>query len=921
MPISPTSSDSHRSRRRTRARSLLATVALALSCCLLIATSALGGVSHRPAASARRLAASKHCAVSASRLAGAASGHGRSSAARLRAARRCTNASSKRSRGGHVIGPLSSSGLIVSAEGGSVASPSPSEGPAPGESTTSSRHQAGGGQPGETGGQATPAATPLPEETNGVLTDPIDTRYLTRVPFGSSSFWLQPWRAYFDTWPASTLTSSLGINFNVAPADAEAVAQLLQDSGFTLARREVPWSALSYEDPTRFVNETKIRTILSAMHNHGLRPLILLNANSGQPGPARPISLTTLSPAPVGATTVTLDEASASSVVPGKTGFDELTFGTGPDILVTSVSPAGLATLSQPLRKPLPAGKHRAMTLRYAPFEAPKLANGEPNPVFQETLDGWLSYVATVSREAASIFGPEGYDLEVWNELSFGSQFLNYEHYYHPPAESSSGEEGAEAPSAEPPNAEAASAQAQAAEGNGTETEESPETRDNSEALEHSEAEVTPEAEAEAEAGPATSAQVKASVQAGAGKAVGVDKEVTKKIRSTLLKETVAYVRDPAHGIPAGVGISNGFASQTPFPSGADAPLGLTALSKHLYNGARSYPSGYPERSIRPVNALGFKDTEPGAAFKPLFIPTYQSLFPELYLTATNTETITRDIAPITTNIYKLPHGRYVGPAGGSPVQKWMTEYNLGANKGTPVGPDGVTPANVTLTAADKAHFQAKALLRSLVAMINKGMTREYFFAAAPGALSLVGKSFYSALEAQPGTYPGDQLGGETMTGFRNLFSQFQGPGPEGAARQLTLTSIAQEGNHSQFSGDGTAAHPDLYDRDVLAVLPFQSSPTHFVIPVYVMTRDLLTLYDPSQPASDVNRFDLPNETFRITLGNLPETSQAPSVSAYDPLRGESTPAKLLSRAGNTAEFEFAATDYPRLLNVEYPGA
>ena len=26
--------------------------------------------------------------------------------------------------------------------------------------------------------------------------------------------------------------------------------------------------------------------------------------------------------------------------------------------------------------------------------------------------------------------GPNGYDLEVWNELSFGSQFLNSEAYY-----------------------------------------------------------------------------------------------------------------------------------------------------------------------------------------------------------------------------------------------------------------------------------------------------------------------------------------------------------------------------------------------------------------------------------------------------------------------------------------------------------
>ncbi len=877
-----------------------------LGCCLLLAASALG-VSHRSSASARRPAA-KRCTASSARLARAASSHGKGSAARLRVERRCTV---KRSKGGHVIGPLSPTGLIVSAEGGSVASPSPP--PAPGESTPRSRHQSGGSQPGETGGQPTPTATPLPEETNGVLTDPIDPRYLTRVPFGSSSFWLQPWRAYIDTWPASTLTSSLGINFNVGPANAEAVAQLLHDSGFTLARREVPWSALSYEDPTRFVNEPKIRAIFTAMHNHGLRPLILLNANSGQPGPARPTSLTTLSPAAVGATSVTLDQASAANVVPGKTGFDELTFGTGPDILVTSVSPSGLATLSQPLRKPLPAGKHRAMTLRYAPFEEPKLADGEPNPVFGETLDGWLSYVATVSKEAASVFGPEGYDLEIWNELSFGSQFLNYEHYYRPSAETPSEEEGTEGPSG------SGSAQALAAEADGAEAEESPEARDDPKALEDSEAEITPEAEEEA--GPAATAQAKASVQPDTGKAVGVDKEVTKKIRSTLLKETVAYVRDPAHGIPAGVGISNGFASQTPFPSGADAPVGLTALSKHLYNGARSYPAGYPNRSIRPVNAVGFKDTEPGAAFKPLFVPTYQSLFPELYLTATNTETITRDIAPITTNIYKLPHGRDVGPAGGSPVQKWMTEYNLGAGKGTPVGPDEVTPANVTLSAADKAHFQAKALLRSLVAMINKGMTREYFFAAAPGALSLIGKSFYSALEAEPGTYPGDALGGETMTAFRNLFSQFQGPGPEGAARQLTLTSIAQEGNHAQFSGDGTGAHPTLYDRDVLAVLPFQSSPTHFVIPVYVMTRDLLTLYEPSQPASDVNRFDLPDESFRITLGNLPESATPPTVSAYDPLRDESTPARLLSRTGDSAEFEFAATDYPRLLNIEYLGA
>jgi hypothetical protein len=204
--------------------------------------------------------------------------------------------------------------------------------------------------------------------------------------------------------------------------------------------------------------------------------------------------------------------------------------------------------------------------------------------------------------------------------------------------------------------------------------------------------------------------------------------------------------------------------------------------------------------------------------------------------------------------------------------------------------------------------------------MVNKGMTREYFFAAAPGSLSLIDGRFFAALEAQPGSYPGDQLGGETMDGFRNMLAHFQGPGPNGPARQLKLLSIAQEGNHAQFTGDGSAAHPTLYDRNVLAVFPFQSSPTRFVIPVYVMTRDLLTLYEPAASPSDIGRFDLPDETFRVTLGNLPESTGAPAVSAYDPLRNQSTPARLLTREGETATFEIAATDYPRLLSIEYPG-
>ncbi len=706
-------------------------------------------------------------------------------------------------------------------------------------------------------------------------TDPIDPRFLTELPFGTRSFWIQPWRAYLDTWPASRLTESLGINFDVSTADAESAAQLLQDSGFKLARIGINWEALSYENPTEFSAEAHIRNRLIALQKHGLRPLILLDANSTGPAPAKTITLTTVSAAQAGAQTVTLTAASAAQVIPGKTGFDELSFGGNPDILITSVGPDGQAALSKPLPQSLAAGEHKGATLLYAPFARPTLPNGEPNPVFQETLAGWLSYVATVCRQAASIFGPEGYDLEVWNELSFDSQFLNSENYY-----TSSGETGTETEAGVEP-------------GEGPEDEAGLEAED-------------PEAEEALQAPEGTPALSKA--------------QVTKEIVKVLLDETVAYVRDPAHGIGSGVGITDGFADQTPFPSGANAPVGLTALSKHLYNSEKSFPSAYREGPIHPINALGLRDTLP-KSFQPLFIPSYQSLFPEYYLTSTSTETIVRDLAPITTEVYGFPHGRNVGPVGGTPLQKWMTEYNLSPAKATVFGPDGVTPeSSVKLTSADKEHFQAKALLRSLVAMVGKGMSREYFFHAGPGALSLISEGFTSALTAHPNTYPGDALGGETMTGFHNMLSQFQGPGPTGPTRQLKLLSITQNGDHSQFTGDGTTAHPNLYDREVLAVLPFQSSPTRFVIPIYVMTHNLLTLYEPNDPTTNIDRFDLPNETFHITLGNLPETTTPPTITAYDPLHNNTTPAHLTKHTNNTAEIEIAATDYPRILTIDYSG-
>ena len=675
---------------------------------------------------------------------------------------------------------------------------------------------------------------PASASPGGVVGDPIDPKYLTELPFGTRSYWIQPWRAYLDTWPASRLLNSVGINFaHVRANESEGTAELLQNSGFKLARIELSWNQLSYADPAKFANEHSTREQLIALREHGLRPLILLNANSGQPTPTKEVTLTTVTDAPAGSQSVRLSDTSAAEAVPGKTGFSSLSFGGNPDILITSVNAEGVAALSRPLTADLAAGPHRGATLLYAPFGPPQRSDGTPNPAFQETLTGWLSYVQTVCDEAKNIFGPGGYDLEVWNELSFGSQFLNQAQYYSPPRETGSG-----------------------------------------------------------------------------------------SVTQALLEATVAYVRDPEHGISPEVGVTDGFASQTPFAAGGLVPAGTTALSKHLYKDPQWFPDfNILYESIKPLDALGEPDVGSSQPpFKPLFTPEYMSALPEYFLTATQTETLVRDLAPIDTTISRVPHGRNIGLPGGVPPQTWMTEYNQKAPMLVPVDSEQRTKnLHPFLSPEEAERVEAEIVLRSLVAMVSKGVSREYFFAAArAGDYSLINESFMEALDADPSTYPGDERGGDTMAALHRMLAVFEGPGPNGSPRPLELLSIAQEGNHAEFTGDGSAAHPDLFDREVLAVFPFQSSPTRYVIPVYVMTSNLTTVYN-SSPSGDSSRsFDLPDENFRITLGNLPASASPPTVSAYDPMRNEPTPARFVSRAGNTAVFELAATNYPRMLTIDF---
>jgi hypothetical protein len=635
-----------------------------------------------------------------------------------------------------------------------------------------------------------------------VLATPVDPRQQTRLAFGERSYWLQPWRAYLDTPRAAVMRNALGINFNVSPSVAAPVAKLLAAAGFKRARIEIGWSAMSYDEPSRLADPASFRVLLTALKDSGIRPLILLNANDGNPAPSLRFEARVTTPAAAGATSIEVDPVSARRLVPGLSGFD-VPGGPAAAFIVTSVSLNGTVTLSQPLPVAIPAGAYSARTLRYAPFAAPLTDAGAPNPSFEQTLAGWLDYVGGVTREARSVLGGDGFDVEIWNETTFASNFLEVGNYYRPVPPSLRG---------------------------------------------------------------------------------------TGSVQDALLAKTVRWLRDPAHGV-AGIGIGDGFASQTPFVSGATAPLGLTAIDKHPYHAnVKQFPQDaslalYARGAPRVVNALGRVDGGSAGAF----VPTFRAFFPEYYLSALQTEFMERDLSPITTTIGDVPHGRETRPtATAKPPAVWITETNI--------DPTGAG----LLTAADKRHLQAKAALRTLSAFVNKGVSAVYFYAATGQLFGMID--------------PTVSGGGETMTAIKRFMRAFRGPATIRLRRKLELKAIASRGNWMQFAGDGTAAHPPLYNRDVVGFFPFQTDSHRFVIPVYVMTRDMAKLYAPDAPTSDVKRYDLPPEIYRLAIGGLHTGRLA--ANAFDPLTGAAVPVRVVSTTGHSAVVQIALTDYPQLLVI-----
>jgi len=665
---------------------------------------------------------------------------------------------------------------------------------------------------------AGPAASQARSGLAGIVRKPVDPAQQTALGFGDRSHWLQPWRAYMDTPPATKLRDAIGINLDnhVRPNEVNALARLLGESGFRRARYEIGWDAISFDDPSRLRDPEPIRRTVAALRANRIRPLILLNANHGVPGPLRELQLRLAAPAAAGAREVRLEAASAAAVVPGRTGFSSLTERKAAEVLITRVDD-GLATLSAPLPVNLDAGAHEGATLLYEPFASPRLAGGQPHPAFERTMAGWLAYVATVTREVRAIVGSDRFDVEIWNEIGFGSDFLSRNNYYDPAIDGGSGD-----------------------------------------------------------------------------------------VEDQILRRTIAFLRRPASGVSR-VGIGNGFESQRPWASGATSPAGLTAIAKHPYKNVRHFPrdSVNDGNGTRPLNAFGRTvgaqpDNDRAERWRDTFVPHYDALFPEYYLSGIQTEHLLRDLSPITSDVYGTAHGRRTRPAGGIAPQMWITEWNL-------------ETADTQLQPSEIAHARAKAVLRFLTAYVNKGAAAVHLYAAKHPSHGLVDPAFFGSLERTRGSYPGARAGGEVMSAVGRLAAGLRGARPIKRKRALKLRRIADYAGRKQFAGGGRRALRPLYDRDVLAFLPFQLDARSFVVPTYVMTRDLARIYRPG--ATGATRLDLPPSRYRLTIGGLKRGKRL-KLSALDPLTGRSVAVRRVSKRRGKLVVELKLTDSPRLLYI-----
>ena len=241
-------------------------------------------------------------------------------------------------------------------------------------------------------------------------------------PWPKHSHYLQPWRGYIETKSGWDFLNGIGINLHLPDGTNDELAmRLLAESGFRTCRIEVGFGASKW-DEDGFINEEKFRRRFALCAKHRMRPTILINAHHGLPCPAKTFTSQLMQDAPKGSRTLLL--ANVDGIDVGRTGLDQLTEYWAAEILITEVNQETReVTLSKPLPKDLAAGEIRLTTLKYAPLHPVGTTE------FDATVAGWVGHTLRVCRLAREM-GIRDFDIEIWNELTFGTHFLSINDYY-----------------------------------------------------------------------------------------------------------------------------------------------------------------------------------------------------------------------------------------------------------------------------------------------------------------------------------------------------------------------------------------------------------------------------------------------------------------------------------------------------------
>lgn len=274
-------------------------------------------------------------------------------------------------------------------------------------------------------GAALPAIAQAPPQRQPLQPGYTDPAQLD-VDWPHHSHLKQPHRGWTQTRRGVDFLAGVGVNYT-APAEADDLAtRLLSETGIRAVRIEVGWASVKWDESGLVdARQDRLVRLLKLCKRHHLRPTILLNANSGVPNPERHFDRTLAADAGKGDRTVRLTDT--TEIVPGRTGLSNLTEYWAAEAIITAIdADTGEATLSKPLPKALAAGeKIRLTTLKHPPLYP--VGSDE----FNETAKGWERYVKLVC-DAVEAAGVDDFDIEVWNELTFGSRYLDVNNYYRP---------------------------------------------------------------------------------------------------------------------------------------------------------------------------------------------------------------------------------------------------------------------------------------------------------------------------------------------------------------------------------------------------------------------------------------------------------------------------------------------------------